>query len=175
MGNNISMPCKQDSTIESISMSNGLTSVFIDVMVVSGSALACSDREKEFIIWLAQRDQSAVGIGTVSFDIDEMPWSPEGFEEEKSFLLKVITHGCNELGWDKLHYEPRKDRIMNVLLCFQQMIEAFDPAFINFNDYLEWIEIKGDESPAIPPGFPKCEEHDVFLSCFGCILCNNRS
>jgi len=67
MGNTISLPVKFNDVVEPISMSNGLTSVFIEVLVISGSILANTDREKELIIWLAQRDQSVVGIGTVGF------------------------------------------------------------------------------------------------------------
>jgi len=50
-------------------MSNGATNVFLDVLALSGSDLAVTTREKEFIVWLNQRDQSVVGIGTVGFSI----------------------------------------------------------------------------------------------------------
>lgn len=59
--------------------------MFIEVLVISGSILAGTNREKELIIWLAQRDQSVVGIGTVGFDIDEMPWTVNSFASEKDF------------------------------------------------------------------------------------------
>ena len=66
IGNTIAMPKKVVPMIESIGMSNGLTSVFMEVLSISGSMLAKTSREKEMTIWLAQRDQSVVGIGTVA-------------------------------------------------------------------------------------------------------------
>ncbi|MGG3507727.1 hypothetical protein ABES58_19860 [Paenibacillus lautus] len=75
MGNAISLPKGLEHLVDSLHMSNGLTSVFIEVLAISGSQLAKTNRERELIIWLAQRDQAIVGIGTVGFDIDEMPWT----------------------------------------------------------------------------------------------------
>lgn len=40
MGNTISLPPRFKDVVEPISMSNGLTSVFIEVLVISGSILA---------------------------------------------------------------------------------------------------------------------------------------
>lgn len=64
---------------------------------------------REMTIWLAQQDQSIVGIGTVGFDIDEMPWTIDTFEEEKDFMLRMISNAIKGTGWGKLSYEPRKD------------------------------------------------------------------
>ncbi len=91
MANTISLSSKIAHLTDSLRMSNGLTSVFIEVLVISGSLLATTYREKEIIIWLAQRDQSVVGIGTVGFDIDEMPWTVDSFEREKEFVLYTIS------------------------------------------------------------------------------------
>ena len=30
-----------------------------------------------------------------------------------------------------------------------------------------------DYEPTIPVGYPKCEEHGVYLSCLGCVICNS--
>jgi len=38
---------------DGISMSNGTTSVFISILVLTGSRLAVSERQKELIVWLA--------------------------------------------------------------------------------------------------------------------------
>ena len=40
-----------------IQMSNGLTDVFINVLVLSGSLLAHTSDEKRLIVWLAEKDQ----------------------------------------------------------------------------------------------------------------------
>ncbi|MDE6728657.1 MAG: hypothetical protein K2J80_12080, partial [Oscillospiraceae bacterium] len=62
---------------DSLKMSNGLTAVFIDVITLAGSRIAQTVDEKRLIVWLAEKDQSVVGIGTVGFDIREMPWNTE--------------------------------------------------------------------------------------------------
>jgi len=71
---------------DGISMSNGTTSVVISILVLAGSRLAISERQKELIVWLAYQDQSVRGIGTVGFYMNEIPWSKDCFEEEKQFL-----------------------------------------------------------------------------------------
>ncbi|WP_342780081.1 hypothetical protein [Cohnella terricola] len=176
MGNAISLPNELEHLVDSLHMSNGLTSVFIEVLAISGSILAKTNREKELIIWLAQRDQAIVGIGTVGFDIDEMPWTIGYFEKEKEFILRVINSAMDGLGWERLSYEPRKDWVIKSLDKFRLMICTFDKENVNLNNYLEWSEIEeDDEWPTIPIGYPKCEKHDLYLSCHGCILCNNGS
>jgi len=174
MGNTISMPDGQRHLVESISMSNGLTSVFLDLLVISGSIIAQTNRERELIIWLAQQDQSIVGIGTVGFDIDEMPWTLENFEAERNFMNRTITSAIDGLGWERLNYEPRSDWVIERLKQFQKMINTFDKHYINEIHYREWSKIDGDDDkPAVPVGYPQCNIHYVYLSCHGCILCNN--
>lgn len=85
--NQISMPKRLEKVIEPLRMTNTGTSVFMDVIVLSGSELAATNREKEFVIWLAQRDQNIVGRGTVGFHIEEMPW-------KKKILMKRNISYC---------------------------------------------------------------------------------
>lgn len=173
MGNTISMPNGQRHLVESISMSNGLTSVFLDLLVISGSIIAQTNRERELIIWLAQRDQSIVGIGTVGFDIDEIPWTLKNFETERDFILRTTTSAINGLVWERLDYEPRRDWVIERLEQFQQMINSFERQYINEIHYTDWLQNEDDDNPTIPVGYPKCHIHHVYLSCHGCILCNN--
>lgn len=174
MGNCISLPKDPAYSVEDLHMSNGLTSVFLEVLVLSGSILAATDREKEMVIWLAQRDQACVGIGTVGFDIDEMPWTVDSFEAEKQFLLRTIASAMEGLGWDRLDYEPNKEMVQRCLSRFNLLIRTFEKRSVNLDNYLEWSEIEdGDPCPTIPYGYPKCEQHGVYLSLFGCIICND--
>lgn len=174
MGNTISMPNGQRHLVESISMSNGLTSAFLELLVISGSIIAQSNRERELIIWLAQRDQAIVGIGTVGFDIYEMPWTFENFEEERNFISQTIISAINGVGWEHLNYESQQDWILERLEHFHQMINHFDKQYVNEIHYKEWLEIdEDDDNLTIPEGYPKCNKHLVYLSCHGCILCNN--
>jgi len=50
---------------DGISMSNGTTSVFISILVLTGSRLAVSERQKELIVWLACQDQSLAVIRSI--------------------------------------------------------------------------------------------------------------
>lgn len=176
MANTISLPKEINDVVEPIGMSNGLTSVFIEVLAISGSILAKTNREKEMIIWLAQRDQSAVGIGTVGFDIDEMPWTIDSFQNEKIFILDTISNATDGLGWENLSYKPRQDWVVNCLNQFGLMIKAFNKENVDMDNYIEWAEIEeGDDNPTIPRGYPKCVKHNIYLTCHGCVLCNNGS
>lgn len=58
------MPSNLEHLVESLNMSNGLTSVFIEVLVISGSILAETNREKETVFWLGQRDHARNMLST---------------------------------------------------------------------------------------------------------------
>lgn len=167
MSNIFKINSEHNNTNEWLCMSNGYTDVFFSILVISGSNLAKKEREKEIVIWLAQHDQSRVGMGTVGFDLDEIPWTYENFEEEKQFLLRVIEGAIEKHGWAILNYTPG-DGIIEFLKTFYRLVNAFTKEYVDPKAYLEWIE--PDE---FSEGFPCCEEHGVLLSCFGCILCND--
>ncbi|WP_237712700.1 hypothetical protein [Paenibacillus elgii] len=171
----IFMPEAQEDEAPYLSMSNGLTSVFLDVLVLSGSRIANTDREKELVIWLAQRDQSVVGIGTVGFGLEEMPWTADNFANEKAFMRRTIQGAMNESGWEKLSYTPNKEMVVGRLADFQLMIDALQAEYLDPSYYIEWAEVdEDDDSPTIPRGYPMCSKHAVYLSCHGCLLCNDE-
>lgn len=174
--NQISMPESLEDVIEPLRMKNSSTEVFIETLVLSGSALAKTNREKEFIIWLAQRDQNAVGRGTVGFHLDEMPWVEEDFPEMKQFVLSTIIGVMNRTKWDVLNYEPNEEWIRNTFGHFSRMIQLLEAEHINSQHYWEWITPDvDDDEPTVPVGHPKCKEHEVYLSCLGCVICNSMS
>ncbi|MGP3786912.1 MULTISPECIES: hypothetical protein [unclassified Paenibacillus] len=174
MGNTIVLKRNREN-IQPLSMTNTLTAVFLEVIVISGSMTAKTNREKELIIWLAQRDQEVVGIGTVGFDIDELPWATENFIEEKEFLIEALDNAICGQVWSKLSYEPNKEMVITCLEHFKKMIIAFEVNDVDEQQYLEWIEDNDqDETPTIPVGYPKCDKHNILLSCHGCLICNNE-
>lgn len=156
----------------SLKISNGLTSVFIDVLTLAGSRLAQSDDEKRLIVWLAEKDQSVVGIGTVSFDISEIPWNSDNFAQNKSFILEVIKAAENRLGWDYLAYQPNEELLFPVLKQFTEMISNMTAENIDVKSAEEWLDAADKDDPVLC-GFPKCEKHGTLLTCFGCHICNN--
>lgn len=156
-------------------MSNGLTQVFIEVLLLSGSRLAKSDSEKRFVVWLAEQDQTKKGLGMVGFDICEMPWSVPTFESDKNFLLEVILQAKNKLDWEKLAYQPEETAIFVGLNCFFELVQQIQLCYIQSSSFLrEWLQEADNDDPILC-GFPKCKKHNVFLSIFGCCICNHES
>ena len=153
-------------------MSNGLTDVFLNVLILSGTQLATTDDEKRLIVWLAERDQSKRGVGTVGFDLGEMPWNPRNFADSKAFMLNVIRFAEQKTGWDTLDYNPNKEMLFPLLEKFYDMISAFTVNEILPDSLEEWMGAAEEDDPKLC-GFPKCEKHDALLCCFGCQICNN--
>lgn len=157
---------------EYISMSNRITDTFINVLVLAGSELAKSDDEKRLIVWLAEKDQSCIGMGCVGFDIGDMPFNAEHFGKNKNFLLNVINAAENRLNWERLEYEPNQEFITAVLERFYDMLSKVEVSDINKSALSEYIKASEEDDPILC-GFPKCRKHGVFLTCFGCQVCNN--
>ncbi|MGO4530453.1 hypothetical protein AB4Z30_15330 [Paenibacillus sp. 2TAF8] len=173
--NEISLPSSAEHSIESLRMTNTATSVFIEILVLSGSRLAKTNREKEFVIWLAQRDQNRVGRGTVGFELNEMPWLKKDVALMKQFMVNVIHGAMNKSGWHLLDYEPGEEWCHTTLQHFLMIIQTFTAKDIDEQSYLEWISSDEEDEyePTVPVGHPKCNQHGVYLSCFGCVICNS--
>ena len=63
--------------------------LFITKISQDGNSNWASE-EKQLVVWLSEKDQKFVGLGTVGFDIVEMPWKKETFSNDKKFLINVI-------------------------------------------------------------------------------------
>jgi hypothetical protein len=149
-------------------MNNGLTSVVLSALCLAGSEFAKSESEKRIMIWLSQRDQSTYGFGCVGFDISEMPWIKEDFQNQKDFLVKTIDAALNKKNWHKVDYKPREDWVFEKLQKIKSLILRFDA-----ND------ISLDENPIYPfhdgiEMFQKCEIHGIYLYSEGCLICNDK-
>ncbi|MFB6819923.1 hypothetical protein ACFCV8_35885 [Streptomyces sp. NPDC056347] len=111
-----------------LSMSNGSTDVFVDVLVLAVSDLAESVWEYRFATLLTLQDQSAVGRGVVGFDLEEIDWgrSPGERAAAKGFVLRVLDLALRRHRWDELDYEAPYAE--GFLRQYREMVEAFDPA-----------------------------------------------
>ena len=158
---------------KNLSMSNGLTDVFISVLLLSGSQLAKDEDEKRLIVWLAERDQSAVGMGTVGFSILEMPWNIKTFEKDQAFMRKTIEHAKNGIGWKQLDYVPSEDLLLPALDQFYSLIVQLKQSDINSHHLEEWLA-EATENDPVRCGFPRCVKHNTLLTIFGCQICNNK-
>ncbi|MFD7493015.1 hypothetical protein ACFV8T_11435 [Streptomyces sp. NPDC059832] len=112
----------------SLSMSNGGTDVFVDVLMLAVSGLAESVWEYRFATLLTLQDQGAVGRGVVGFDLEEVDWgsSPGEQAAAKDFVLRVLDLALRRHRWDELGYEPPFAE--GYLRQYREMVEAFDPA-----------------------------------------------
>ena len=172
MGNIISL----DAAGRHFAMSNGLTSVLIDVLGLSGTRLAKTDTEKRMIVWLLEKDQSAAGGGTVGFDICEMPWNDRGFDDMKRFWLCVIEAAKRRTGWELLDYPPNEALLFPCLDRFHELISKAEPDIIDHGAVESWLcDTREDPDDPILCGYPQCPKHHVFLTVFGCHLCNGQS
>ncbi|MBI5931884.1 MAG: hypothetical protein HY862_21420 [Chloroflexi bacterium] len=171
MGNRILLHREHHNLEEHLKMSNGLTSVFIAVLVLSGSTLAQTKNEKELVIWLASRDQGVYGIGTVGFYISDMPWTQMGFADEKNFLLRAIEGARAKQRWDILDYSPNEEFVTFALDRFENLISLFDEQYIDEAKFHEWQDYL--KRYATSDDFIMCEKHGVYLHPVGCVICHD--
>lgn len=171
MGNMIGLNSKI-STADCLYMSNGLTNAFINVLSLSGAKLAQTVSQKRVIVWLSEKDQSKLGIGNVGFDICEMPWNMQTFDEDKEFLLSVIKAAESKVEWEKLGYTPNEQMLSSALKQFTNLVSKMSKEEIQTDMLEDWLAEANADDPVLC-GFPICKEHGTLLTCFGCQVCNN--
>jgi len=171
MGNVVTLN-RNTPTSESLNMSNGLTAVFIDAFGLSGSRLATNDIEKRLIVWVLEKNQSAVGIGTVGFEICDMPWELDCFEENRKFIVSVLAGIKSRLGWEVLDYTINEELLFPCIKQFENLLLQMTTKDINLTDIKRWLEELSDNDFLLN-GFSKCPKHEVLLSIYGCHVCAN--
>ena len=171
MSNIIAFDSKNVPDTDSLQMSNGGTDVFINVLALSGAVLARTESEKRFMVYLSEKDQT-VGRGCVGFNIIEMPWDRETFEEDKRFMIKVINGAKNRIGWEKLNYSPNKTFVLYYLDIFEKLISRMTVEEIREDSLNNWL-FEAEATDPIHCNFPRCKIHGIFLTCFGCQICNS--
>src|ERR1700753_3386193 len=88
---------------DELSLSNGGTDVFFDVLTLAGCDLAGTAWEQNLVLFFA--DCHRVGVGTAGFDLSEIPWTAD-WRAERAFLLRVIDTAVGRHGWGRLSYDP---------------------------------------------------------------------
>jgi hypothetical protein len=175
MSNDVSFKSKERNIDKCFYMSNTLTTVFISVLALSGLYLAKSTREKEIVMWLSEHDYAVCGLGTYGFEITEMPWVKQSFDEEKEFVLKMIDGALKKVRWELLDYEPFEESVFKALNEFKNLILMIESNDVREDEYYTWKGY-GDINPLLKPldGFPKCKKHGVYLHFGGCVICNDK-
>lgn len=167
MGNIISL----NALGQHIPMSNGLTNVFLSTLGLSGSHFAETEDEKRIIVWFLEKDQSVLGNGAVGFDICEMPWRITDFERSKQFLLATVEGAKKKIGWELLDYSPNEELLFPCLDQFRFMVSQMTSDMLNRGAIKDWLDEPKTTSTSCR--YPRCSKHHVFLTDFGCHLCNN--
>jgi len=144
-------------------LSNGATDVLLSVLVLAGSDLALTTWEQELVTWLAEHDQTILGIGMVSFDVHEIAWTCDRFDDEKAFLLKTIDQALTRHRWDALGYDPPYAH--QYLSTFRTLVQAVELESIRPDSTWEWLQR--------PEAMVKCSRHEVYVHASGCLLCND--
>lgn len=110
-----------------LSLSNGGTAVFVDVLMLAVSDLADSVWEYRFATLLTLQDQGVMGRGAVGFDLEDIDWgrSPGEWAAAKGFVLRVLDLALRRHRWDELGYEPPFAE--GYLRQYRETVEAFDP------------------------------------------------
>ncbi|KIZ15797.1 hypothetical protein [Streptomyces natalensis] len=151
----------------SLSMSNGGTSVFVEVLMLAVTDLAGRPWDYRFATLLTLQDQSIMGRGAVGFDLEDIDWgrSRQQQAEAKDFVLRVIDLALRRHRWDELRYDP--PFAQDYLHEFRDMVDAFDPAIAERHS--------GTFPSADEAASASCVRHRVLSSLphwEGCVFCN---
>ncbi|QIK63330.1 hypothetical protein G7068_09055 [Leucobacter viscericola] len=157
---------------QSLTLANGLTSVFVSLLGLSGTATAADNKERVLVYWLLEQDQSAVGVGTVGFELEDLPFEENEFESQRVFLLSAIDGVIKRIGWDRLSYKPNEDLIFPAMHRFAELVRALRITDLHREEIAEWHEACQADEPMFR-GFPVCGGHGLLLTRFGCHACNN--
>jgi hypothetical protein len=150
-----------------LDLSNGATAVFIDVLMLAVSDLACEDWDFRFAALLTLQDQSVMGRGAVGFDLAEFDWGATERERAraKDFVLRATALAASGHRWSELGYRP--SRVDDHLHRFTTMVESCTPP-------ADGSAVRGFPGPD-EAAMASCVRHRV-LSALplwdGCFLCN---
>ena len=161
MGNHFT---NEKAVVEALQLSNSATQVLLDVLTISASDLATTQWEKRFAVWVAEHDQTIRGLGIAGFDVDEIGWTVDEFENQKVFTLKAIDMALQEHRWNTLPYSLNSPTGMKEQIKkFRGLVEAFNLQFIDRAN--SWL-LDGEYTPNF------CQKHQVYMHEHGCIICN---
>ena len=140
--------------------------MFVNALALAASAVATTDRQREFAALIAANDQDVYGLGMVGFDVSELPWSVEAFEEEKAFLLRVVAAAKAKTGWDRLRHAPPDDWFEPYVERLGRLIEAFAAEHMAGGAEDRWAYCRPDR-------WELCARHGVYKHRAGCVLCHD--
>ncbi|MEW2615693.1 hypothetical protein AB0937_37110 [Streptomyces sp. NPDC047880] len=110
-----------------LDLSNGGTEVFVEVLMLAVSTLACEAWDLRFAALLTLQDQNMMGRGAVGFHLEEVDWGTGESERARSkdFVLRATALAASGHRWSELGYHP--PRVRDHLDQFRIMVEHFTP------------------------------------------------
>ena len=154
---------------QTILMSNLNTSHFLKTICLGGADIAIENYQKDLMIWFAQHDWNIRGLGCEGFDVCEIIWDKQRFNEQKKFILKVIDSTIDKTNWDLLHYTPPEEWLFGKLSDFRIMINNFNEEHIEPDEEEELFAF--DDKVRL---YEKCDKHKVYKHWYGCIICDDQ-
>jgi hypothetical protein len=126
--------------------------------------LAGTEWERDLVQWLAEHDQTVFGLGVVSFDLDEIAWTRDAFDDEKAFMLAMIDLAGKRHRWEVLPYDP--PFAGQHLAALRALVERFQVEHVVDGQTWSWRfdERERDE---------RCPTHAVFVHGAGCPICRD--
>lgn len=108
-------------------------------------------------------DGGRLGLGTSSFDLDDLPWSAN-WRAEKAFFLRMMDTATRRYHWDRLRYDP--PYAVGWLAVYHDMLAGFVPVPATAPDHPNWLSAPQAELLA------RCEFHNLYRGELGCRLCD---
>ncbi|GLZ81675.1 hypothetical protein Afil01_64820 [Actinorhabdospora filicis] len=140
---------------DALSLSNGGTDAFFDVLMPAACDLAATPWELRLAVLLVDSGHRHLGVWE-GFDLAELPWTG-GWPHEKAFLLRVIDLAATGHGRDRLGYEP--PFAAGYLADYRAMAAGFTPVPAVGT---------GWDAPPDPRHVERCREHGLFHGSYGC-------
>ena len=180
MGNRIGLP----RTGADIYLSNMGTTALLIMLVLSGTAIAGTEGEKNLVVFLAERDQTYRGLGVVGFDLNEMPWDRDAFEDQVRFMIRVVDGALARTNWDKVqNFTPNIEQYAPLLESLKSMLSDLRLVDIEISEWAPPAEyIICDDHPALmydlgePPEGSEVVDKQLALAYelgdYQCIICN---
>ena len=150
-----------------IKLSNGATDVLIDVLILSGTSLAQTRWQKELVIFLSLNDQEIKGQGCVGFEIADLGWELDNFEEQQKYLLKIIDSALKKTNWEMLNYKLDEKKVFHNLRRLEEMIINYPVELVKQHDIQTWNKEFNEIE------FELCPKHKVYMHPFGCKICHS--
>jgi hypothetical protein len=141
----------------------GLTQA-VSAILLAGSDMATTAWERELMTWFAEHDQSVMGPGLIGFDLDEIAWQPERFQEQQGFLIRVIDAAMARHRWESLRAEPAL--APEQLRRLRELVQSYRVEYVEPAKRWVW------NTPA--DRIWKCPVHNVYCHGQGCQICNDR-